>query len=123
MTIVPPPQYDHPPQVPVIEHVLKFGELARYCDPPPPGLATYGCAHPRKDKCDIFLLEPRFYLAGKAQFDATRRHELAHCNGWPADHPVSRTTELPLPRLEPLKAGLVNAVGVAVKPWPGGANE
>src|SRR6266481_6445364 len=31
MTMLPPPQYDHPPAIPVIEKVLTHGEVQKYC--------------------------------------------------------------------------------------------
>ncbi len=42
-----------------------------------------GCAWVEDETCFV-------YLAGKtrrAPLDDILRHEIAHCNGWPADHP------------------------------------
>lgn len=47
----------------------------------------------RKDAAGCALLEPgrcTVYLAKRtrrAPLDAIMAHEIAHCNGWPADHP------------------------------------
>ena len=76
-----PRQYDHPARIPVIEQVLSDIEIRNRC-----GLFAGGCAfyidEGNKRKCLIIL------PAGSRRYVAWyRRHEVAHCNGWPADHP------------------------------------
>ncbi|SRR6266481_2343321 len=87
MTMLPPPQYDHPPSIAVIEHVMTFDRVNRQCQanhalgrdgrPPPPSYRFNGCAHIIAGSCEVWRIDNA----------TTRRHELAHCNGWPADHP------------------------------------
>ncbi len=60
--LLPPSQYDHPPQIPVIEKVLPWNELQRLC---------------RASERPIY----------NGTVPGVRRHELGHCNGWPKDHP------------------------------------
>lgn len=50
----------------------------------PPGKVTYGCSIGGKD--DPQLLNT-CYIVLDGTID-TYNHELAHCNGWPADHPA-----------------------------------
>src|SRR6266436_5192659 len=85
--LMPPAQYDHPPKIPVIEHVLTSDRVDRACQAnhalgpdgraAPPGYRFYGCSHVTAKSCEVWRID-----------DATvRRHEIAHCAGWPADHP------------------------------------
>lgn len=91
MTVLPPPQYDVPPPMPVIEHVLTSDAINRICHerhamdmagrPASPAYRFSGCAHlsvtSNGKSCEVWRID-----------DGTvRRHEYGHCNGWPADHP------------------------------------
>lgn len=103
MVPMPPPPYDHPPTIPVIEHVIPFLELQKTCQGARwnirPGDVMFGCSRliDNGTKCEVFLVkvDPGVYMVEKGKkkaYDATRfagvrRHELAHCNGWPGDHP------------------------------------
>jgi hypothetical protein len=84
MTMLPPPYYDHPPTIPVIEHVLTSDRVDAICQArhtpgadgraPPPGYRFSGCAHVTARSCEAWRID-----------DGTeRRHELGHRNGWPA---------------------------------------
>jgi len=83
--LLPPAQYDHPPQIPVIEYVLPWNELQKVCHAQErPGVWTnytgaglWGCSIVKDGKCYVARLD----------VPDVRRHELAHCNGWPKDHP------------------------------------
>ena len=85
MTMLPPPQYDVPPSIPVIEHVMTYGQLQSWCDflvKLEPGRFFRGCQmFEFRTTGKICLI---WYLKDDA---AAHRHELAHCNGWPKDHP------------------------------------
>jgi hypothetical protein len=81
---LPPPQFDHPPTIPVIEHVLTAERVDAICQArhalgvdgraPPPGYRFSGCAHVTARSCEVWRID-----------DGTvRRHELGHCNDWPA---------------------------------------
>lgn len=62
----------------------------------PPGRIIYGCSKrfppefngPAKS-CLIVIPEVGGEISAADQ-ELTRRHELAHCNGWPADHSVPK---------------------------------
>jgi hypothetical protein len=83
--LMPPSQYDHPPQVSIIEKVVPWNELQRFCRGiverdkirTATGAGVWGCAGVVKGKCYVFRID---------NLDV-RRHELAHCSGWPHDHP------------------------------------
>lgn len=81
--IQPPPQYDIPPKVPVIERIISWDEVQKLCAARAgrvmvPGQFIYGCSHYEPGKvCYI-------WYTGDA---ATLRHERAHCAGWPPNHP------------------------------------
>jgi len=85
-----PPQYDHPPKPPmqIIERRLSYDEIQKICAVRSgralmPGQYFYGCGGGSLDvrgNCIIWLLENAD--------DYQRRHEIAHCNGWPGNHPA-----------------------------------
>jgi hypothetical protein len=84
----PPSQYNHPYDGLVGERVMPVAEARVLCDSlgashssadAPGGVA---CAWVSDDTCFIILPDDEL-----APVDTYRRHEIAHCNGWPADHP------------------------------------
>ena len=97
---LPPPQYDFPPQIPVIERVLELSDLQMACFdlhykngsvapnmwPSRRGnMGWRGCSVVVKrtdgrQECHVWRVVD----------DDVRRHEFGHCNGWPADHPGGR---------------------------------
>jgi len=99
-TLLPPPQYDHLPSIPVIEYVLTSDAINRICHekgaldaagrPASPANQFAGCARITVNSdgkyCEVWRID-----------DATvRRHEMGHCNGWAPSHPVE-TVLLPPP--------------------------
>ena len=87
----PPSRYNHRYDGLVEERVLPVAEVRVVCDSlgashssadaSAPG-GTAACAWVNDDICFIILPDD-----GLAPVDTYRRHEIAHCNGWPADHP------------------------------------
>jgi hypothetical protein len=76
----PPARYNHPYDGPVVERVLPVNEVREICsDPSSPGLA---CSWVKDGTCYQILPSD-----GQAPLAVYRRHETAHCNGWPANHP------------------------------------
>ncbi len=78
----PPARYDHPPKIPVV--VVEVADPNRVCR----GLSGYrggsyilACALLLKTRCVIIWPE------GQKQSGLLWRHEIGHCNGWPANHP------------------------------------
>ena len=107
--LLPPPQYDHPPSIPVIEKVLTHAEIQKICTRGlpmlPAGKYYGGCtvvtktgtrwdgpqfiafmgdvqvfwAPPNGRKCFVNIVDTM--PEGVKRSDVVR-HELAHCNGW-----------------------------------------
>lgn len=74
--IEPPAIYHHPYGGVVIEHVLPLASIKKLCN----HADAMACA--MMPSCHIWL--PSDVSARlRARL---RRHELAHCKGWPADH-------------------------------------
>jgi len=86
----PPAQYDHPYGGPVDERVMPVTEVHELCtslgashssaDASAPG--GVACAWVSDGTCYIILPDDE-----QAPVATYRRHEIAHCNGWPANHP------------------------------------
>jgi len=99
---MPPAKYDKPYggaltewRVPLGKATAKCNALARDLGHPADnprmvnGRALYGCAYPLKGECFIvYSFDPSG--ADKRMADNVRRHETAHCNGWPSHHPGER---------------------------------
>jgi hypothetical protein len=89
----PPAQYNHPYDGPVDERVMPVAEVRALCT----SMGALGhlaaCAWVSDGTCHIVL--PNDYQAPVSTY---RRHETAHCNGWPADHPrddISSVSDTP----------------------------
>jgi hypothetical protein len=82
--IEPPARYDHPYAGPVVERVVPEVEVHSLCMSMGSDAIGTACSWRSKGTCYIVL--PSDARAPVATF---RRHEIAHCNGWPADHPQS----------------------------------
>jgi len=91
-TTLPPPQYDHTPNMPVIERVLSVTEINRICidiigKETGQGRIWWGCAQTKyqdgKLVCIIHRIDNPQVL----------RHENGHCNGWGPDHPPQEVKE------------------------------
>ena len=87
--LVPPPEYDRPFAANVIvitardqKHVRELCPQAVFTG------AALGCASltPSWD-CKIVVAADDVIKAAGYPPELVRRHEIAHCNGWPADHP------------------------------------
>lgn len=75
-----PTQFDHPYTGHVIEMVMKTEQVDRFCQKSAPvwPLQYYGCSWIKEGVCYMVL--------SATNTDYIRRHEQAHCNGWPHDH-------------------------------------
>jgi hypothetical protein len=88
MTMVPPAEFVHPPTIPVIERVMRQEEVDDICHKVMPGMFermkiahAEGCSHRdvvegKTVRCFVWVIDN----------ELVKKHELAHCNGWPADH-------------------------------------
>ncbi len=84
----PPAQYNHPYDGRVVERVMPVAEVRILCmsrGADPGGVACSWLDH---GTCYIFLPNNEFLPTDEqAPVSTYRRHEIAHCNGWPANHP------------------------------------
>src|SRR5262245_22352274 len=75
----PPKRFDHAFTGKLVEHPGDIQEVQMWCATmygvPFPYLVE-GCALPMGKRCEIAFTRK-----------AVRRHEIAHCNGWPEHHP------------------------------------
>ena len=111
-TIPPPAIYDYQPTMTVIEYVLTSTEANKVCirvmnGEAGQGRVWRGCARSSKVICYVWRIDD----------PKVKRHELAHCNGWPGDHPSQEvkeavakpvlpnwahpTPQLPWPKIDP----------------------
>lgn len=87
---IPPEQYDHFFYGELtITIVASIDELLIQCAPTAVR-RTLGCSLLRQGKCRIVLLDDKLIRAANWNTGLILRHEMAHCNGWPADHPGLR---------------------------------
>ena len=78
----PPARYNHPYSGQVVERVVPEAEVRSLCMPM--GADPIGVACSWQNKCTCYIVLPSDGLAPVSTF---RRREIAHCDGWPADHP------------------------------------
>jgi hypothetical protein len=88
--LVPPLEYDRPyTDGPIIYHVIADAELRKKVCPTPFHVAL-GCAYklPYTKVCFIILASTKEIEATRYTLAEIKRHEIGHCNGWPAWHPA-----------------------------------
>ena len=79
----PPAQYNHPYDGPVDERVVSAAEVMALCMSIGTSPFAAACSVVGENgTCHIVLPND-----GQAPVSIYRRHEIAHCNGWPPDHP------------------------------------
>jgi hypothetical protein len=92
LDILPPPAiYDHAYAGNLSVEILSLEALRARCialgSKPSKLDIIYGCAkHDAGIWCLIVLPEVNGWWISQRDQDELRTHELAHCNGWPADH-------------------------------------
>jgi hypothetical protein len=81
LVLAPPASYDHPYRGPVVQMVMPLASARRLCGQR--GAVADACSWTKNGRCYIVI--PR---GGPVKsLKSYRRHEIAHCNGWPAHHP------------------------------------
>ena len=110
LLLMPPPQCDHPYSGQVIEQRLSQAELMRLCRGP-----AEGCASVSNGVCHIALpmSEKDAHVLA-----AMRHHELAHCNGWPANHSGGHWVDLDPPQGGDRLSLRPYAAEIVLKPRP-----
>ncbi len=85
LLVEPPAPYDHPFHGQVIEQRLSLLDIIQACHGP-----AGGCAWVSNGVCHIAL--PR-NETDRRLIALIRQHEIAHCNGWSANHPGGHQVE------------------------------
>jgi hypothetical protein len=86
--LMPPLQYERPPEVGVLVRHLPAEHIDRVCRLYPELANSHdgefgACAAPGEDVCTVTLPYPG--SVSPERYSALARHELAHCNGWSHD--------------------------------------
>jgi hypothetical protein len=82
LELEPPAQYNHPYAGPVDERVMPVAEVRTRCRSVGASGRFVACAWVSNGICHIILPNDE-----PVPVSTYRRHEIAHCNGWPASHP------------------------------------
>jgi hypothetical protein len=77
----PPAPYDHPYDGPVVERVIAVAKARALCTSLGGSPRSVACSWVSGGTCYIVLPKDE-----QAPVSAFRRHETAHCNGWPVNH-------------------------------------
>lgn len=82
MIDLPPEQFDHSYEGPVIEQLMPAQDITGYCRVNTAQACVFGLPNFPGDKCFVYL--PWIGRGGVAKRtqDLLRRHEVGHCNGW-----------------------------------------
>jgi hypothetical protein len=93
LRVLPPEEFDHPYTGPsVVVRARDQDHVREMC----PGMkfnlgVALGCSFRRPNGVCLIIMAPDAVIeaAGHSP-DVVYRHEMAHCNGWPADHRGAR---------------------------------
>jgi hypothetical protein len=80
--LAPPAQYNHPYGGRVVERVMPVAEARALCTSQGASARGVACSWVTGGTCYLVLPSDE-----QAPVSTYRRHETAHCNGWPANHP------------------------------------
>jgi hypothetical protein len=85
--IEPPAKWQFEPIDPVEIIELPQAQIISFCSVTTEGYEQFGCtrqASPESPHCRIFIAREAYENFKKRLV----KHEIAHCNGWPGDHPM-----------------------------------
>lgn len=94
----PPAKYDHPYKGDLTITYTSMKHVKEMCPPVQAGFPPIGCSYydgyrpdyPTNTYCKIILAHDEEIRAVGWEPNTIYRHEQAHCNGWPANHPGAR---------------------------------
>jgi hypothetical protein len=90
MRVLPPEEFDHPFEGALTVTIVKSMETVnKLCGNPQAGV---GCALVMNDGkvCSIIMAADDVIRSRGLTPEIVKRHEMGHCNGWPAHHPGAR---------------------------------
>jgi len=92
--ILPPAEFDKPFTGRLIENQIDdMEEMANVCSPNPKAAQALGCNQryihtvTGEVRCYVYYAPAWYMERHGVTIEAVRRHELAHCMGWPQSHP------------------------------------
>jgi hypothetical protein len=109
-TLIPPAEYDHPFQGVVMITRLDRAALIKRCVLP----NAWGCAHHNGPSCEVTIGIDEMLVTTtgiRVPWQDIYRHEIAHCNGWPAHHPM-------IPRVAREELPPLTVMPIPTKPVP-----
>jgi hypothetical protein len=89
MVILPPHAFDHHYRGHLTEQRGSLSEVEHFCHTMQGIVSAYralGCAEVFPTRCFIMIPKIGGQITTRLQ-SQIRRHEIAHCNGWPDNHP------------------------------------
>lgn len=93
LAVLPPPEFDHAYKGKlVITRAKDVTEVQKLCARVFP-IPSIACAYFVTGGCWIIIAPDSVITAAGWTPDIVRRHEIAHCNGWPAGHPGARRAD------------------------------
>lgn len=82
---LPPVRFDHPFAGQLVVNSNYGGEISAFDGPCYPWMGAHACSKVELDKS--YKLVCRVFAQHGKLTASLLRHEIAHCNGWAADHP------------------------------------
>lgn len=83
--VIPPARYIGPYTGELRMHALPRAEAQAICEQKTGKAGQFGCVDLWPRACDVYIVDD----LPKALRAYIESHELAHCRGWPADHPLN----------------------------------
>jgi hypothetical protein len=97
--ILPPVEYDKHYDgdltIKIVPDIISLKAACVSGDNPLPAGMMLACAWHNAKSCVIYMVEDRVMREHNWNTGLLLRHEIAHCNGWPADHPGERAVRWP----------------------------
>jgi hypothetical protein len=87
--VLPPEEYDHPYEGQMWISWKDSAEEVRAACKTPLAMGL-GCAYRIPEGCVIVIARTPVLEAAGVTVTVVMRHETAHCNGWPKEHPGAR---------------------------------
>jgi hypothetical protein len=94
--VVPPPEFDRPfgpPGKVIVVTARDQNHVRELCPGSKFAGSALGCAHLTAPECKIIVAADDVIKEAGYPPELVKRHEIAHCNGWPADHPGATSYE------------------------------
>lgn len=89
LLVLPPAEYDHAYPGELI--VVQSEAAVKRCPEGPFAFKpVLGCSFRREDRCLVILAPDDMIRRYGWTTAIVKRHEIGHCNGWPANHPGAR---------------------------------